>query len=401
VGEQYGYRYEAPSVSGTLGYQKARFLYVGSYEGVFAKSDLSLSQSVSRSQARTAIGNYHTRQTNTDWYGSAAYRYYWSEAVSTRVGLTYDQRTIQLAGQFPRYPYALGETAPTLTDTITRRRSLWEAYLYMKAIHGPLVLGAGVRSSLPGAVFHYLSYQGNVRCNLSGEQFLNLAGGQYHSLITPEAATYPFQLVQTRQLALDYSYTGSGWTLSAAVYSKHEQGAGNADILGAEAYAQHTLGKRLTADLSAASLRVRMYSAANNGLFYTATQRDLPFSFKSNWQATLPWLNAGLIIQYRAGVPYTPIVGGVFDRLLTVYQPLYPAVPNASRLPAYFRADLSMSKLLKLAHKRHSLLLYATLNNIFNTLNVSAYSYNVDYSVAKPIYFQRRSIYMGLVFTLH
>lgn len=400
VGEQYGYRYTAPSVSGTYHYQKNRALYVGCYERIFSKADLSLSQAFSRSRSATAIGNYHAQQTNTDWYGSAAYRYYWTETISTRIGTSYDQRVVRIVGQFPLHDYAMSETAPSIADTVRQHRILWEAFQYTKINLGTFVFGLGLRRTLPGMAFQYLSYQGNARYNLSGNQFLNLSGGQYNTVTTPEPATYPFQLSQIRQLALDYSYTSSGWTVTAAVYAKREQGLSSADILGAEAYAQHAFGKRLTADLSAVSLHVNTNKNGSAGLFYSPSRRDLPFILKSSWQAAFSWLNIGFIAQYRAGLPYTPIIGSTFDSQLMVYQPIYPVELNRGRLPRYFRSDISANKMINFANGRTSLLIYVVLNNIFDTHNIDSYSYNADYSASTPAYFQQRSIYTGLVFNI-
>ena len=44
-------------------------------------------------------------------------------------------------------------------------------------------------------------------------------------------------------------------------------------------------------------------------------------------------------------------------------------------------------------------MLYASLHNVSNTLNVSRYTYPADYSRANPEYFQRRLLYFGLVKT--
>ncbi len=399
ITEHYGYRYEGPTVADTYRYTKNRGLYTGSYERFFAKSDLSFSQMVSFSKSSTAVGNYHTRQTNADWYGAAAYRYYWSDALSTRVGVSFDQRAVRVAGQFPLYAYALGTTAPTSTDTLFRRRSLWEAYHYTKLNLGTWVVGLGLRTSLPGAAFHYQSYQASVRYNLSSAQFLNLSGGQYHTVTTPDPALFPFQLTRTRQLALDYAYTGTVWTATAAAYYKQAHGLSSTTIVGAETYVQRTFGKRISASLSAASVRMRASDVPllNGGLSYTPALRDIPFNLKSSWQVAFPWVVAAVVAQYRSGTPYTPVVGSTYASSLDVYQPLYAPVANEDRLPTYFRTDLNLTKQLDLKSKHASVLVYAVLNNVFNNKNASGYLYNADYSARHAQYFQLRSVYLGLV----
>lgn len=400
ISEQYGYQYEGPTINDTYRYNKRRALYIGSYERVFAKADLSFSQSMSLANAHTAIGNYNAQLRNLDWFSSLAYRYYWSDRFSSRVGVSFDQRNARIAGQFPQYSYALGPAFPAVADTIRRSRTLGEFFHYTKLNLGTWVVGVGMRSSLPGMAFSYQSYQASARYNFSSTQFVNLAAGQYHTVTTPEPTRYAFQLTQIRQLALDYSYTALNWTLTAAVYAKRQRGLASTNIVGAEVYAQRAFGKRVTGDLAAATVHAQAVAAPllANSLLYTATLRDIPFNLKSSWQVVLPWCRANLVAQYRAGVPYTPIIGSSYDGAVGAYQPFYAPQANGSRLPPYFRVDIGANKSIKLRSPKKSLLVYAVLNNVTNTHNVSDYNYSDNYASTQPQYFQLRSVYLGLIF---
>jgi hypothetical protein len=402
ISEQYAYRFQNASLSDTYRYRKNRVFGISSYEKAWTGADLSLSLGASRSRATDGVGNYRAARRNADYYGGLSFRRYWSDALSTRVGLSYDERVIRVGGQFPALPYALSETAPSFEATVRQQRTLWEAYQYTKWKRQRWVVGVGLRTNAPPRQQpSYLSGQLNLRSDISPRQFLNLSGGQYTSFSSPDAAYYPFLRYRTRQIALDYAYTSEELNLSAAVYVKDENSVLDSHVLGMEVYAQRTFLKKLSADISLATIRSRLQIDSPEAATLAINQRryNLPFIVKSNLKYGFKGGQIGCFIQYRSGAPYTPILGARLDSESGFFAPQYAPESGTSRLPNYFRTDLTVSKFIR-RENQNTLVLYAVLSNVLNTRNVSSYSYSADYTQTNPEYFQRRFLYFGAVLTL-
>ena len=352
------------------------------------------------------MGSYRTARHGHDAYAALHYRRYWTDAFSTRAGLSYDERRLAVSGQFPTVPGRPDPALPTYEASFARGRTLWEAYQYTKLRRGSWTAGLGLRANArprpaqPG----YLSAQLNVRRNLGSRQFLNLSGGQYTAVTAPEGVQFAYQRTRTRQLALDYRYERPALQVAAAVYAKAVQSVVSGQLLGLEAYAERSFGSHFRADLGVATIRAGRprFEASDptaRELARLQGRYNLPFSIKSTLRLAGKWGEVGAFVQYRAGAPFTPVLGSRPDPATGQPQPQYPAEPNAATLPNYFRTDLTASKFLRKRANGNTLVPYASLNNVFNTLNVSRYTYPADYSRANPEYFQRRLLYFGLVKT--
>ncbi|HEX8329531.1 MAG TPA: TonB-dependent receptor [Hymenobacter sp.] len=403
VAEQYTYR----TTTGTAPrdeyrYQNRRGFLTLSYEQAWARSDFALAQGLSLRRAEDAARAYRTARRGHDAYAAAHYRRYWTDAFSTRVGLSYDERRLAVAGEFP----ATAGGGATYAAAFGRGRTLWEAYQYTKLRQGAWTVGAGLRlNALPRpAQPGYVSAQLNLRRDLGTRQFLNLSGGQYMATTAPEGLQYPYLRTRTRQLALDYSYAQPGLTVAAAVYAKAEQSVVSGRLLGLEAYAERAFGSHVRADVAVAAVRAARatFDLQNpDAVALARAQRryNLPFSLKSNLRLAGKWGELGAFAQYRAGAPFTPVLGTTSDPATGAALPQYAAEPNGSVLPNYFRADVSASKFVRRPGKAGSLVLFAVLSNVFNTENVSGYAYSADYQQATPVFFQKRLLYFGLVKT--
>lgn len=407
IAKQYAYRVQdGPPPDDRYRYQNRRGFYTLGYEQAWPRADLALAHGLSLRRAADAVGSYRTARRGHDAYAALHYRRYWTDAFSTRLGLSYDERRLTINGQFPTVPGNLDPALPTYEAAFGRGRTLWEAYQYTKLRRGPWTAGLGLRANAwprpaqPG----YFSAQLNLRHDPSPRQFLNLSGGQYTAVTAPEGVQFTYQRTRTRQLALDYSYRHSSLQVAAAVYAKAVQSVVSGQLLGLEAYAERSFGAHFRADLALATIRAGRpwFDAADptaRELARLQGRYNLPFSIKSTLRLAGKWGEVGAFVQYRAGAPFTPVLGSRPDPATGQPLPIYPAEPNAATLPNYFRTDLTASRFLRKRANGNTLVLYASLNNIFNTLNVSRYTYSSDYSRARPEYFQRRLLYFGLVKT--
>jgi hypothetical protein len=104
--------------------------------------------------------------------------------------------------------------------------------------------------------------------------------------------------------------------------------------------------------------------------------------------------NASGAVRYATGKPFTPVAGATFDQSRSIWVPHYGA-GYSERLPPLRRVDLSLSKFTRLSPQTF-LVLFASVNNLFDRVNIYDYRYNPDYTQRIPIRsLFNRSFYVG------
>jgi hypothetical protein len=99
---------------------------------------------------------------------------------------------------------------------------------------------------------------------------------------------------------------------------------------------------------------------------------------------------------YRSatGRPLTPVIGATYDQPRDEYTPTYGA-PMSDRFPAFRRVDVSASWYRPLAPGWQGVI-YASVNNVLDRVNVQSYTYTRDYAQRIPLQsIFNRSIYFG------
>lgn len=115
-----------------------------------------------------------------------------------------------------------------------------------------------------------------------------------------------------------------------------------------------------------------------------ARREDAPFDYDqpyalsllSSWDFAQGW-NAGLRYRLAAGLPYTPILGGVYDGTTDTYQPSFGET-NSERLPAYQKVDGHLER--RWSFRRWTLVAYAELWWVPPGANVLYPAWSYDYS---------------------
>lgn len=109
------------------------------------------------------------------------------------------------------------------------------------------------------------------------------------------------------------------------------------------------------------------------------------------------WTNGwhvGIAQRFATGRPFTNVTSATYDSVAHVFIPTYDA-PDAERLTAYRRADVAISRATALKGGRF-LVVFGALQNPFNTVNVSSYTWSRDYRtrrvVRSPI---NRTLFIG------
>ncbi|MEA2761011.1 MAG: hypothetical protein QOD47_295 [Gemmatimonadaceae bacterium] len=104
--------------------------------------------------------------------------------------------------------------------------------------------------------------------------------------------------------------------------------------------------------------------------------------------------NASGAFRYATGKPYTLVTGASFDETRQLWIPRY-AAPFSERLTPLQRVDLSLSRFTPLSPQSY-LVLFASVNNLFDRVNVYEYRYNADYTQRIPVRsLFNRSFYVG------
>ena len=104
--------------------------------------------------------------------------------------------------------------------------------------------------------------------------------------------------------------------------------------------------------------------------------------------------NASGAFRYATGKPYTPVTGATFDQTRQLWVPSY-GPPFSERIPHLQRVDLSISRFMALSPQSF-LVVFASVNNLFDRVNVYEYRYNADYTQRIPVRsLFNRSYYVG------
>ena len=101
----------------------------------------------------------------------------------------------------------------------------------------------------------------------------------------------------------------------------------------------------------------------------------------------------------KFGIYYNEITGSTFDNQTNFYDPVFSTDLYGSQFGNYNRFDISISKYIKI--KKNALNTFISLNNIFDKKNEESPIYNVDYSTKYFNFYQRRTIYFGLVWQIN
>jgi hypothetical protein len=178
-----------------------------------------------------------------------------------------------------------------------------------------------------------------------------LSGGKYHNYTTPSFFRQRFDLLQSEQIAFDYSYEAKKTSISGAVYYKVEGGTqpiiggltiDEQETFGIEVFIKQQLHPYLTVSAS--------YSYIDQQFGLGATQfpgtRDADYFIKSTLEFKHPkWCTLSLNWIGRTGTNYTGIVGGIPDATTDFFQPIFSDDLLADRFTDYNRFDVFQRRL--------------------------------------------------------
>jgi len=399
--QQYLYAYE-----GLAQADKRRNFNIFNLEYTKGKWSVSLDNGSNFSQTDFSLGNIQSSLVNHHAYTAINAKYFPNASTSIQVGANHDYGYYRFRDSFPAYYYALSPEDPTVLENSATDNHLIESYAYAKwKAPSGLALSAGLRKNLPTQdQADYLSYQLTARYPFKEAHALQLSAGQYHNYRKPGFLAKYFELLRSRQLALDYNYEQDNRNIKLAVFYKEEDGRqerdfytfNNINTLGIEVSYQQQFFKYFNLLLSNTFLdrdiqiEEQTYRARNS----------LDYLLKASLSFNHPkWFNLSLAYIDRPGTFYTPIDDAIFNEQANAYEPVFGSEFNSASLGNYRNLSLSLNRYFRLGTT--AIVGFITANNILDHKNQSGVVYNADYSETRFNYFQQRTFYAGVVWQLY
>lgn len=396
IHEKYIVDFTHPSLKEKLdySYQKNRFFYTSSLEKTHERYVFTLKHGFSKGEQHDFVGNYDNQLATHDLFFGADYRYFFTEKFTLKTGISLDSRTFKLDSYFPINSFDYREESFTFRDTSTFGRSINESYLYAKYLFSKkFTAGLGVRKNVTKMEDNYWSWQAHFRRSFAETHYLNFSIGESNSF--DRVGFQRFQGVKTFQYSLDYAFETEKTKASLALYRKSEKYA---------SFLQKTQGfelfyRRMMKKWIIEFAYSTIGSKINDSIDVYNSAYHIPHFLKNTVQLELPFLNLGITTNFRSGTPFTPISEGRKNEELAVFEPIYSS-KNSGTQSSYFRTDLLLSKNIRSKKNTNGLVLYLTVGNVFNVLNTRDFAYNFDYTGKTEIYFQRRTLYFGLTYSI-
>jgi len=100
------------------------------------------------------------------------------------------------------------------------------------------------------------------------------------------------------------------------------------------------------------------------------------FGETKQWRLGAKW-------QFFTGMPYTPIIGSIYNSDTDSYLPLYDPRVNTQRMPSYSQLDVRVDKLW--IFNNWTLNTYLDLQNVYWSKYPVGYLYNYNYTQQKEV----------------
>ncbi|MEO0899963.1 MAG: carboxypeptidase-like regulatory domain-containing protein [Bacteroidota bacterium] len=408
IAEDYEVETEVYSYKGLATGDKIRSFHVAGLDWQGKSSGLAIRAGWDGSQSNYAYGNIKSHTKTVQEYASLSYKNFLNRKWTLQVGANYDGYGRSFDDTTSVYFFALDPSSPYQAIDTLARRPLLEGHTYVKFEPSEsLHLAAGLRTNVPlGELDPFLSFQFSARQELGNGHSILLSGGRYHSYTVPGFFFRGTELLESNQVAIDYSYEGELSQATFAIFGKKENGLQNddfffirrADIFGLEGSIQQELGRYSRFTLASTYLIHQIRFNVEGDVFKGS--RDLPIFLKSGLSINPPKLFS-INISYigRPGTVFTAIDGGNFRNDLNAYEPIFNTEVNAERLPAYHNISVGLSKYKLTSYG--SLVAFLSVNNVLNRRNPLAPLYNREYDSLDYAILSLRTFYFGLIWEIN
>ena len=377
-----------------------RRTHVLSHAIPFANGRLKLDFGHTHAARGEQFGNYLYRNRNRyayqaiDWAGQAGHAQY-------RAGVAKQAIALSSVGEAPAYPAVFDAAAPARPASRLARADRVDAFLYGVVAGEVAEAQLGLRHSIDGAP-DFTSLQAGVALDRGASRWI-VSGGRYFGYDVPWAAHFAgVTPVESRQLGLDWLYSGTRLTAGVGLFQKTEQelaGDINAQrrrIHGGDAFAAIDVGRSLS--LRASLIRAEVDVSMAGERFLAEDTVDYVARLRLDWR-----LNAttsfGFAFATRNGTRYTPVVGAT-EIAPATFQPTFSRNRNTGRLGRFATLDLNFATRVKLWREALQPLLFVSLANALNRDNPRGVGYSRDYRQRVNLFYPGRTAVAGLVFIL-
>jgi hypothetical protein len=389
--ERYQFTTRTTYYEGEFAQQKPRHLGIINWIRKRGDWTWTLNQSVDWERAHFSLGNITTLPRRLSLHTAHHGRL-------ERPGFTFQHGTLlnayddKVSGTFPLEEHRIAPVDESGRYRAKTANQLLESYVYGQWRLGERWLwgmGTKLLRRLNTGVSRPI-VQSTLRYRPSEHHRWNLGGGYFSQVLSPGPEVRDWQWLNLRQLALEYQFTKSNWTVTAAAYTKREQYGliNDVDVRGAEASLQFSNGTFM-GWVSGALVSSR---ERNNE---APTPRDLPWLIRSQVQ----WKNAdgwtiGLAGNFRRGRYFLPVIGtNPLPGTEGWRTPILTEPAAGRRYPNYGRVDLSVSRVFLIGEGQ--LILYANVNNLLDRENIRAYRYDPTFTQRNNEVYTRRLVFFG------
>ena len=405
IDEKYSVTSEVFSYEGISNAKKTRVFTVNQIKYFTTKGVLSFNNGADYSISNYDFGNVKSKDKNLQLYNSLNYRRNIYNNTSIQIGISHSYSNAVFKDSIPLFYFAFSPNSPNFyLDTILKNNYI-EGYLYSTwNINKKFIISSAIRSNLPiGYQQFNFSSQLGLRYNMIDHHSMLFSMGRYFNYSQPYFYSYKYRLLNSYQIALDYSYENKNTQINTAFYYKYESGEQfNSDFLmfdrtkifGIEFYFEQLVLKTLKFSLSNTFLNKTFIL---NGESYNG-DNSLNYFVKTTLNYTNPKLfNLALTYITRPGLYYSRIDSKYFVNEYNLYFPVYADINNA-QYKSYNNISLTLNRYFRL--KKSAIILFLSLNNLLNTKNQNQVLYNSNFSIKSFDYYQLRSIYFGFVWQL-
>ncbi len=384
-----------------------RIFTVNNFKYYFEKGILSVNSGTNKAVQTFRFGNINSEQNTSQVYTSVDYKLHLLSNTNIQFGISHDFHQNKYKDSIPSRYYALSPNSSNYFVKTSIHKHILEAYLYTNwDINEKFTFSSGIRSNLPAeGQKQYFSSQMGLKYRLNTKQSFLLNGGKYHNYSLPDYYSKTYDLLSAYQIALDYEYRLKTTLLKLAAYFKNETGkqaltsffeTEKINTMGLELYLEQYVYTYFKIFLTNAFIDQKMSIDNKN---YSGAM-DFNYFLKASVQYNNSKLfSLSLSYMSRPGISYNEITASRFDERSKFYEPVFSDDLYGSRFRNYHRFDLSLSKYIKL--NNNALIIFLSLNNLFDCKNEKSALYNSDYSSKYFDFYQFRTIYFGMVWQLN
>jgi hypothetical protein len=383
------------------------------FNTIFNDFKLSINTSYDFSESPFLFKNYNVLTNRKTYFGAFNLTYNGDELL-IKGGVNYNHLNYGFRGLSPEFYYALDTDSPTIAINNEIRNKILDAYVYTKYKFNDFIFSLSFRKNIPVNNYinsfkfknNYFSYQANLKWNINEKNNVIASFGKYHSYSIPNLINQFLELNSTNQFSIDYGFTTKKSQIKISLFKKKDNGRTNdsfeninnsiqqSNITGGELFIESNLSKHLKINLAYTYLNSSIFNDGEtfrnfNDLNYIV-KSSITFS-KKDWTLSLSSI-------LREGANFTPVISSNYIQQLDSFEPVFSSDINSEQYGAYNTVNITLNRYLKF--KKNSLILFCSINNIFDRANERNLVYNFDYSNSSKEFLQKRSIYFGGVFSI-